>query len=72
MKDNDAEEADENVNDSVRQFSLGYFVTDQFKVDIGYKRKKASNEVSKIAGITLKYVFDWPTGGHAGHDHHDH
>ena len=25
LKDNDAEEADENVNDSVRQFSLGYF-----------------------------------------------
>ena len=72
LKDNDAEEADENVNDSVRQFSIGYFVTDQFKVDLGYKRKKASNEVSKIAGITLKYVFDWPTGGHAGHDHHDH
>ncbi len=69
-KDNDADDADENVDDNIRQISLGYFVDDKLKVDIGYKRKKVSNEVSKIAGITLKYVFDWPSGGH--HDHHDH
>ena len=68
-KDNDATEADENVDDNVRQISLGYYVEENFKVDIGYKRKKVSNEVSEIGGITLYYVFDWPSGGH---DHHDH
>ncbi len=69
-KDNDADDADENVDDNIRQVSLGYYVDENLKIDLGYKRKKVSNEVSKIAGITIKYVFDWPSGGH--HDHHDH
>ena len=69
-KDNDADDADENVDDNIRQVSLGYYVDENLKIDLGYKRKKVSNEVSEIAGITIKYVFDWPSGGH--HDHHDH
>ena len=55
---NEAEEADEAIDDKVYQVSLGYLVNNNLHVHIGYKKADEENEIKHTLGAMIQYYFD--------------
>ena len=55
---NEAEEADEAIDDKVYQVSIGYLAQDNLHFHVGYKKADEENEIKHTLGAMIQYYFD--------------
>ncbi len=55
---NEAEEADEAIDDKVYQVSIGYLLTNNLHLHVGYKKADEENEIKHTLGAMIGYYFD--------------
>ena len=58
LKDAEAEEADEAIDDKVYQVSIGYLAQDNLHFHVGYKKADEENEIKHTLGAMIQYYFD--------------